>query len=267
MRVVAGLVIPDSVYLALCWLRFEGFKMSNIVESVDNNLVVDETQDQEVVKKPVRRKTREQVEPVEQGIVIARPNVRCIKVALVGTSPLIVHAWSEKARKQLLEGQQSKGPKRKRDPIVPKDEFNSARYVSIEGWDGVPSVAFKAAMVNSCRMVDGFPMTLARRTFFIRDQGVDSRCNGLVKILSDPPRMREDMVRLESGVASVRFRPEYNPWEVEIEIEFNADIISDVNVLNLLEQAGYSEGICEHRPGSPKSCTGYFGRFKVKRND
>jgi hypothetical protein len=50
-----------------------------------------------------------------------------------------------------------------------------------------------------------------------------------------------------------------------LNIEFLSSVISAEQIANLVELAGFVEGLCEHRPGSPKNNTGSFGRFKIKR--
>ncbi len=129
-------------------------------------------------------------------IVIPKPEIASIQVGIVGTSPLIVHAWSEKATRMMLNKQMGL-PTPKKEPKSPEDDYNGARYISSQGWDGVPATAFKAAMVGACRLVEGLPMTMARRLFFVE---ADDRELNLVRIFAEP-QMRQDMVRLESGVA------------------------------------------------------------------
>lgn len=203
--------------------------------------------------------------PPVTGYVIPRPNMQVIKVPIVGTTSLITHAWDEKAIRIMLEAQTKKAraPKAAK---VPEADFQAARYLADEGWDGIPSAAFKAAMVGACRAVDGLPMTVAKRMLFCLADGFSTRQNvELTRIVSKPPRMRRDMVRLETGVADIRFRPEYVDWRAELTVEFNAGIISAEMILNLIDLAGYSEGVCEWRPSAPKSCSGNHGRWTVDR--
>lgn len=198
------------------------------------------------------------------GLVIPAPNVQVAKVKIRGTAPLIVHAWSEKARRMIEDKQQkkAKGPKEARDP---KADFESALYVAEEGWYGVPACAFKAALVGAARQVDGLSMVMAKRTFFVLGDG-KSKGGGheLTRIIhNNPPRMRTDMVRLESGVADVRYRPEFDPWSATLTVRFNAGLLSAEQLLNLIALAGSWEGICEWRPSAPNSATGSYGTFEV----
>lgn len=198
-------------------------------------------------------------------IEIHAPRIQVVDVPIVGTTPLIVHAWSEKSRKEMLDKQMgaTKRAKEKKDPHA---DYMASRYIADAGWDGVPAVAFKAAMVGACRTIDDFPMTLAKRLFRVR---ADGRSTGgtlavdLVRIIGEP-RMRKDMVRVAGGTADIRFRAEFPEWSAVIGIEFNASMVSAEQVINLLALAGYSEGICEWRPSAPKSATGSYGCWRIQ---
>ena len=202
-------------------------------------------------------------------IQIPATDIKVVKVRINGTAPLITHAWSAKAIRMMEEAQQgpaTKKAKKVREARNPQADFEGARYQSGHGWDGVPAVAFKAAMVGACRLVEGVPMTLAKRLMFVDGTTLkDGSRSDLVKIEAETPRMRTDMVRLDNGAADIRYRPEYWPWAAELTIRYNAERLSAEMLLNLLELAGSFEGICEWRPGSPQSATGAFGTFAVAR--
>ena len=111
------------------------------------------------------------IPPLEKGKMI---------ITLVGDTPLIVHAWAEKAKKQILAKQMKKAKQGKeaRDPardyreslywlnkkgerIAPKKEEPSKH-----GNFGFKTIAFKASAVRAANDV-GMLMTLARRAFHI----------------------------------------------------------------------------------------------------
>jgi hypothetical protein len=202
--------------------------------------------------------------PSQDQVVVARIEPRIIEVEIEGVTPLLVCAWSEKAKQQMLEAQMGKA-KKKKEHKNPEECYNAARYVSTEGWDGIPAGGMKGCLVNACRAVDGLPMTLAKRMVFIRAQGYTADGQGLVRIYGDR-QMHQGMVRVSNGSADIRFRPIYRKWSAKLEVEFLANVISTEQVCNLIELAGYVEGLCEHRPGAPKNNTGDNGRFRVKRH-
>lgn len=217
-------------------------------------------------------------DPEPKAYVIRTPTIGQIDVPIVGIEPLLVHAWSAKARAMMLKGQQkeeagnkARTPREKRDPVA---DFNGARYTCTDGkkqWDGFPSVGFKASLVGACRQVDGLAMTDARRILFVRNDGVTFynsplSCKttiGLVRIFGEP-EMREDTVRIDNGkTTNLAYRPQYWPWSAVLRIEFNASWLSLESVYNLVATAGAFEGVGEWRPGSKLSNSGQLGRWKL----
>jgi hypothetical protein len=202
---------------------------------------------------------------VEQ-IVIPKILPKILEIEIVGTTPLVVCAWSEKARRQMLDKQMKKA-KQAKEAKSPEQDYQASRYLSTEGWDGIPAGGMKGCLVNACRAVDGLPMTLAKRMVFVRAQGRTAAGQELIRVYGKP-EMHEGMVRIDSGgTADIRFRAMFREWSIRLEIEFLANVISAEQVANLIELAGYVEGLCEHRPGAPKSNTGNWGRFCIKRDE
>lgn len=211
-----------------------------------------------------------------QLIRINTPIIARIDVPIVGIEPLVVHAWSEKARKKMLAGMQKEAgttARVAREPRNPIEDFNGARYVHREGkkeWDGIPCVAFKSALVEACRQVEGLTMTDARRAIFVSPDGYTdyhspNSCKttiGLVRIAGEP-EMREDAARNDNGGTDLRYRPQYWPWSAVLRIEYNGSKFKQDAIVNLVSIAGFWEGVCEWRPGSKKSNSGQLGRWKV----
>ena len=203
-----------------------------------------------------------------ETFVIEAPDIRTIEVPIRGISPLIVHAWSVKAKAMMLE-KQTKGKARTktREPKNPEQDYQDSRYISDDGWDGVPAAGFKAAMVAACRQVEGLSMVLAKTLFFVEADGRSTRQNVELVRIHGTPRMREDMVRLETGTADLRYRAEFPVWSATLHIRFDAGVVQHGSVLNLLARAGESIGVCEWRPSAPRSSTGQCGRFRILTAD
>ncbi len=198
-------------------------------------------------------------------IEITPPNFMILPVRIEGTAPLMLHKFSEKMRRQIEEKQTSKDSTRQKR--APKDyaaEFNAARYRARPGgWDGLPAGAFRAAMIAACRRVDGLPMTVAKGAFFIIAHGRDETDGTpLIKIEGKPVHDTRP-VRLESGVADMRNRPRYDSWACDLQIQFDADLLSANDVANLLARAGSTVGVGELRPQGPNSYGGDFGTWRV----
>ena len=177
-----------------------------------------------------------------------------ISVSLVGDSPLIVHAWSAKAKQEMLAKQQkkAKGGREKRNP---KKEYEESLYHHPEGGYGFPSGAFKQAAVRGAKLDPGIAMTDAKSAFHVEGE--------LTKIYGSEPQMREDMVKIGSGVADLRYRGEFTQWVVNFIVAYNAAAISDEQIINLFNVSGFGTGVGEWRPEK----NGNFGRFHVSNGD
>lgn len=189
-----------------------------------------------------------------QALRLERIAVRRMEVPIVGVTPLIVHAWSEKARNMMANPETVK---RKKGPRDPDGDFQSARYVLPDGADGFPAVGFKAAMVGAARLFEGATMTALKQWLFVVGEGPSQ----LVRITGDISR-REDMVRVGMGTADIRWRPQFDNWSATLLVEFVATAITPSSVLALVDAAGIG-GVGEWRPSSPKGATGSYGRFQV----
>ncbi len=194
-------------------------------------------------------------------VEIPEPDITTVHLVLVGDKKLVMHAWSQKSRK-MIEDAQSGAARKKKEPRDPDAEFNAARYVSKDGWDGIPAISFKKSAVGACRYVEGIPMTQARGVIFVEHDGVDQYDNELIRIMSDPPVKQEDTVRLPNGNADLRYRPRYDRWYVNIRVRFNSNVISQAQVINLFSLAGLHCGVGEGRPNS-KSNTMDWGMFHI----
>ena len=99
------------------------------------------------------------MKPKETTIIEIKPvNIVKAEIEIVGDSPLIVHAWSEKAKRMMLEAQQKTSKAKKareiRDPFA---EFVDAMYWLTPKPEEKTEKAFDKAMKNGARF--GFPLT------------------------------------------------------------------------------------------------------------
>lgn len=189
-----------------------------------------------------------------------------VRIKIVGDSPLIVHRWSEKAKKEILDKQMKKA-KQGRDAKDPWQDYADSLYwlspqpsaadltpESIKsGKFGFPTVAFKAAAVRAATDA-GMKMTDTRRAFHIEGEFVT---------IEGVPSMREDMVRIGMGTADIRYRGQFEKWSVVLTINYNATAMSLEQIINLFEIAGFGVGVGEWRPEK----NGSNGRFHVARGE
>lgn len=187
----------------------------------------------------------------EEKIKLPPLQIQRIQLRLVGTSPLIVHAWDPKSI-EMMRLKQQKGarmPKEKKDPVAC---FEGAKYKDSKGRECVLARGIKNAIVSAARYSDDAKMTTLRGALFV--------LGNLLPIKSDKPIMREDMVRVGQGTADIRYRPEYRNWSIPVEIEFNSRVFSAEQIVHLVRLAGFSVGLCEWRPER----SGEYGRFEVE---
>jgi hypothetical protein len=184
----------------------------------------------------------------EQVVELKRLDIQKITLTLVGDSPLIMHKWSEKAKKEMLDKQMKKA-KTAKAAKDPEQDYKDSLYEYPGGGYGFPTIGIKAAAVNAAAQCDMFK-TDARATFHIDGE--------LVKIDGEP-EPREDMVRVGMGTADIRYRGEFKNWSTTFTIRYNASVLSAEQIVNLFNAAGFGVGIGEWRPQK----SGSYGRFHV----
>lgn len=193
-------------------------------------------------------------------VELPRLNLLTMKVTLIGDSPLIVHRWSEKAKKEMRDKQMKKA-KPAKEAKNPDQDFKEAMYRLADGGHGFPVVGFKAAAVTACTSIGGVTKVAARQAF--RVKGELTSDGEMARIEGAEPKMREDMVRIAQGTADLRYRPEYFPWHTELTIVYNANMMSHEQILNMLNTAGFGVGVGEWRPEKD----GQAGLFHVADED
>lgn len=189
-----------------------------------------------------------------------------INITLIGETPLIVHRFAEKAKREMLE-KQTKAAQKGKAAKNPEADFEASIYRMADGSHGFPAVAFKAAAVTACTSLAGITKVAARQAFHVSGQqsirqGAFSDAittEELVQIHCPAPTMREDMVRVGMGTSDIRYRAQYWPWAVDLIVEFNPLAMSAEQVLNLFNTAGFACGVGEWRPERD----GSNGRFRV----
>lgn len=177
------------------------------------------------------------------------------EVKIKGLSPLIMHRWSEKARKEMLDKQMKKTVKK--EPKSPEEQYEASVYKLDNGEPGFPADAFKKAMIRGAKQL-GLTMTDARTSFFIHGEYCTRDDRELVPITGEL-QPREDMVRLNGATSDIRFRGQVVNWEATLKVSYNASVTSFDQIVNMLQAAGYGVGVGEWRPERD----GTFGRFEV----
>lgn len=189
-------------------------------------------------------------------------DVREFAIQVVGTTPLIVHAFDAGTRNTIEAKQQKKAKvaKAARDPNAeylgcfymmpgsPPPTTKGARY-------GIPASGFRKAIISACRYLGDMNMTFAKGAVFVLDDG-----GGMVELDASEPKMRTDTVRIgPNKVLDIRYRPEFERWQCRVRLRYNASVISAEQIVNMFHHAGFHVGWGEWRPEKG----GSYGMFEV----
>jgi hypothetical protein len=191
------------------------------------------------------------------AIEISRIGTETLLVPVVGTSPLITHKFSEKAKRQMLDAMQ--GRKNPKQPKDPEAEYQAAAYRLDDGGYGTPSIAFKSATVSAARFFDkSVTMVSLRQTLFFGGEMSKAEGQLMVRIEGEPV-MREDVVRVGNGGTDLRYRPMFSEWSATLEVTYVKSMLTRESVLSLIEAGGLGVGVGEWRPEK----RGDMGTFRI----
>lgn len=191
-------------------------------------------------------------------IAISKIATEDLIVPVVGVTPLIVHRWSEKAKRQMLDA--SQGRKMPREPKDPEAEYEAAFYRLDDGTYGVPTLALKAATIRAAAYFGkNVAMTTLRQCLFFHGETTKGGdlLNGLTS--HSTPVMREDAVRLGLGSAELRYRPQFDEWATLIRVRYVKSSLTRDSVLSLIDAGGMGVGVGEWRPQKG----GQFGTYTI----
>lgn len=178
-----------------------------------------------------------------------------VVIEIVGMSPLIMHNFPEKARKEIRDKQQ--GEKNKREIRKPELETKQCLHLTDDGVYGFPAMGFKKGMLNYAYQHKFFKNKTAPRASFM--VVADCPVTNLVKITGDW-EMVEDWVRLNGSSADLRYRPYFKEWSALVRIEYSPNLINEKAIAALLQGAGRFYGIGDNRPEKD----GPYGQYKIK---
>ena len=182
------------------------------------------------------------------------------EITIVGDTPLVMHAWNVKAKREMLEKQMGLTKTKARETKNPIDDFISSAYWltpmpesldedSIEkafenARFGFPCSSFKlATLATASRLKWNVPKTVMNTAFWILpnsttyytgdleyDENKKSlvthfnveKSQDMVEIFSDRPVMREDMVRVGgiSKTSDIRYRAEFRNWSAKVTLSY-----------------------------------------------
>jgi hypothetical protein len=194
-------------------------------------------------------------------------SILSINLRLIGRpgSPLVIHAFAEKA-KQEIRDKQAKKAKQAKQVRQPQEEFLAARYVDAAGRECAPVTAVKKALVSAATAMDNLKKVALRQALFVAPLADPASLLVPIETPDGKPAvgvMREDAVTIGINTRGLTYRPAYATWVLRVSIEYNTRLISEEQLLLLAEQAGWGVGICEGRP--ERSSALGWGRFSVEK--
>lgn len=194
-------------------------------------------------------------------------------IHVVGDTPLIVHKWSEKAKKEIRDKQMKKATTKKeaKDPVAdfidtlywldgePEEKTEEAFTAAINNGArfGFPATGFKqCAIMGAYRLGADIKTTVAKAAIIIPCEYIEIKGKAVT--------MREDMVKVGgiSKVADIRYRAQIEDWEADIPVKYVSSVMSLEQVINLFNLGGFACGVGEWR----NERNGIFGAFHVAKS-
>lgn len=208
-------------------------------------------------------------------------------IRIVGDTPLIVHNWDEKTKRQMLETQIGTNKTKKKPCKMPFDDYARSLYwitpmptelmkdpsngemrdvVTEDLFDeavangakfGVPAMSFKLAGNSAAYRMGWVKNQMALRgAYFLK-----SEYGELAWIQGSEPQLREDVVRVGMGSADLRYRAIFENWYCDIVLEVNTGFGMTIDdIINVINAGGAGVGVGEWRPEKD----GSFGMYHVE---
>lgn len=234
-------------------------------------------------------------EKATQRVEIKKVPIKRARIKIVGDTPLLVHAWSEKVKKQLLDGMRDPDKDKKKKVHEIKDPF--ADFVEAAYWItpmpqvrglpeakqielfekaieegaqfGFPTVAIKKAAVMACYRAGYIKSTKLMSSLFhvnaVNGAHVGSSQELAILELEEPPECSEDVVKVgpfSNRVPDLRYRPSFRNWSIELELSLiETGMFTMDDIVNAIEMGGFMNGIGEWRCERD----GEFGSYHVYR--
>ena len=203
------------------------------------------------------------------GMLSKPPTFKGFTVWLIGDTPLIVHAWSEKARREML-AKQTKATKAGKEVRDPEADFVSSLYEMGDDGYGFPAMGVKNAILSVSHKDKGVARSAVMGALWIDADMVRARpalagaiCDmPLIRIYGTAPEMREDMVKIGSGlnkIANLSYRGQFTVWALRVSGKFNTSTLTADALAFLIQEAGTACGLGEWR----NERRGLFGAFHL----
>ena len=177
------------------------------------------------------------------------------QIAIKGLSPLVMHAWSEKAKRmvRMTPTERKKLPKEER---TPEETAHECAYRCDDESFGLPIDAFKKAVTSAAHTDDGVAKTVIRKALFVLPH---DKSGNVPLVYDSEPIVTEDKVTVGRGATDLRYRLYFHDWSAVFTIDIDTTQLNVQDVVTLVQRAGYGVGIGDWRPQRD----GDKGRFEV----
>ena len=182
---------------------------------------------------------------IQEAVVKIKPiKKRKFQITIKGESPLVMHAWSEKAKAmvRMTPQERKKLPKVER---TPEQTAHECAYRMDDGSFGLPIDAFKKAITEAAHVDYGVPKKLIRSAFFIE---APDKSNNVPLSYVEEPVVTEDKVTVGRGQTDLRYRLYFYDWKATYTCEIDTSMLNIQDVLTLVNKAGFGVGIGDWRP-------------------
>jgi len=200
-------------------------------------------------------------------IEIKPPNFKVLEVLIAGTAPYVSNRFEFKDMYDAqLAGEAGKDKKAKKPPKDFDAGYRASMHRDQKGNIGYqPCVAYKAALVRAGYDL-GVDMTRSKTALFVLPDAFSEEGSGLVRIIKGTPERFDAYVRNSNGSADIRARGRWPAgWEVLLRVRYDADLMQEETVANLVHRAGVTIGIGAGRPFSKMSVGQDWGTFESKQ--
>ena len=201
-------------------------------------------QTKEIVMKENKRETVE-IQPIE---------IAQIAVTVVGDTPLLMGKMSMDVVDAIENKKADKMTKK--DKRMEEEKVDEKIHHTEDGNIGFPATAFAKGMIEVAPYIDGLDKKRVRGSI---------RVIGNVIPIDFKKQTTNIAVGRSAGMTKAPrkiIRPEFRDWSCKLQIRYNKNNISAEQIVNLLNWAGFQQGVGSWRPETG----GSYGQYHVKKN-
>lgn len=202
-------------------------------------------------------------------ISVPAPRLMTAIMELHGLTSYRANVMREETKIQLREQTEGKPQEKRRNRNL-EEEATRSYYHFPDGTPGVRAIAVKRSFVDSARLTS-LNMVQARQLVFVQYHP-DDPTHELLKlemaeggdVATWMTKRIEPVPNKKDGTPVMAAQMEFWPWKVVVPVNFNANLVSADNIVNLASLAGIHVGIGSNRVLGRDGGTGTNGMFEVK---